>query len=114
MRKDSPVTVLGHFLNQPIVSSLASAKDLPSFLTSPGHSQNRGAVNHIVTLSPNNIIGEIITSPGNSGFIKTDGTKSPHFGDQVNMFINFDYKPMLFVEAQVDAAVTSTQVVKWE
>jgi len=111
--KYSPVTVLGHFLNQPIISSLTSAKEQPSFPTSPGHSHNRGAVNHIVTLTPDKIVGENITSPGNSGFVSADGTKSLHCFDQVKMFVDFSYKPMLFTEAQVNAAVETTQVVEW-
>jgi penicillin amidase len=112
MDKHSPVTVLGHFLNQPIISALTSAKEQPSFPTSPGPSHNRGAVNHIVVLAPEKIAGKNITSPGNSGFVSADGTKSLHSFDQVNKFVDFSYKNMLFTDDEVTAALESTQIVE--
>jgi len=101
-----PVTVLGFFLMQPITTTVG---ELPAF-----PAVDRGTENHIVTLDPGGIIGENITAPGASAFIGADGTKSPHLDDQVQMFVGFIYKPMLFTEEQVKAAATSTQVVDWK
>jgi penicillin amidase len=67
-----------------------------------------------VTLDPTGILGENITAPGASGFIKANGTKTPHFADQVEMFVGFTYKPMLSTEAQVKKAAQSTQIVEWK
>jgi penicillin amidase len=75
---------------------------------------DRGTENHIVTLIPGKIVGENITPPGTSGFIRADGTESPHLSDQTKMFVDFTYKPMLFTQAQVKAAIKSTQIVEWK
>jgi len=101
-----PVTLLGYFLMQPITST---AGELPPF-----PKVDRGTENHIVTLIPGKIMGENITAPGTSGFIRADGTESPHLSDQAKMFVDFTYKPMLFTQAQVEAAAKSTQIVEWK
>jgi len=101
-----PVSVLGYFLMQPITSTVETLAPFPAV--------DRGTENHIVNLDRTGIVGENITAPGASGFIKANGTKSPHFADQVEMFLGFTYKPMLFTEAQVKEAARSTQVVEWK
>ena len=101
-----PVTVLGYFLMQPITSTVGELPPFPKV--------DRGTENHIVTLMPGGLMGENITAPGASGFIRADGQESPHLGDQVQMFVDFTYKPMLFTEAQVKAAAQSTQMVEWK
>jgi penicillin amidase len=101
-----PVSVLGYFLMQPIITTVGELPQFPAV--------DRGTENHIVTLDPNGIIGENITAPGTSGFIRADGTKSAHLDDQLQMFLDFTYKPMLFTEEQVKAAAKSTQTVDWK
>jgi penicillin amidase len=101
-----PVTVVGWFMGQPITSTIG---DLPPFPY-----VDRGTENHIVTLAPGQIPGENITAPGNSGFIAPDGTRSPHFSDQVDMFLKFTYKPMLFKEEEVNKGLEATKVLKYE
>ena len=101
-----PVTVLGYFLHQPIISTTGELPPFPIV--------DRGTENHIVTLISDNIVGENITSPGTSGFIRADGTASRHFSDQVKMFVDFTYKPMIFTESQVNAVTESTKVVEWK
>ena len=101
-----PVSVLGFFLMQPITSTVETLPPFPAV--------DRGTENHIVNLDPTGIVGENITAPGASGLIKANGTKSPHFADQVEMFVGFTYKPMLFTDAQVKEAARSTQVVEWK
>ena len=100
-----PVTVLGFFLMQPITSTVGQLPPFPLV--------DRGTENHIVSLIPEGIIGENITAPGTSAFIRADGEQSPNLGDQVQMFVDFTYKPMLFTEAQVNSAMQSTRVVEW-
>lgn len=106
MDRYHPITVLGFFLHQPITST---AGELPPFPV-----VDRGTENHIVTLISDSIAGENITSPGTSGFIRADGTVSPHFSDQTKMFVGFTYKPMLFTERQVNGVAESTKVVEWK
>jgi len=100
-----PVTVVGFFMGQPITSTVGSLPPFPYV--------DRGTENHIVTLAPGQIPGENIMAPGNSGFIAPDGTRSPHFSDQVNMFLNFTYKPMLFKEHEVDAGLETIKVLEY-
>jgi len=57
---------------------------------------NRGTENHMVVLKPWGIEGVDVCPPGQSGFIAPDGTKSPHYSDQMNLYENFEAKPMLF------------------
>jgi penicillin amidase len=35
-----------------------------------------------------------VTPPGQSGFVAPDGTRSPHYDDQLDMFIDFELKPI--------------------
>jgi len=99
-----PVTVVGYFMGQPITSS---TEQLPLFPY-----VDRGTENHIVTLSPGHIAGENITAPGTSGFVKADGTKSPHFSDQWDMFVDFTYKEMLFTDEILSGSVGSVQSIE--
>ncbi len=86
-----PVTVLGYFLHQPITSSTGQLPPFPKV--------DRGTENHIVNLEPGSIQGVNITAPGASGFIAASGEKSGHLDDQVQMFVDFTYKPMLFYDS---------------
>lgn len=99
-----PITVLGFYLHQPITSTVGELPPFPIV--------DRGTENHIVSFISGNILGENITSPGTSGFIRADGTASPHFSDQTKMFVDFTYKPMLFTERQINAVAESTKVVE--
>jgi penicillin amidase len=101
-----PLTVVGNFMGQPITSTVG---DLPPFPL-----VDRGTENHIVTLTPGHVLGENITAPGTSGFIAPDGTRSPHFSDQVPMFVNFTYKPMLFTEQEVNGALETKKILKYQ
>ena len=85
-----PVSVLGYFLHQPITSSTGQLPPFPKV--------ERGTENHMVNLEPGSIQGANITAPGASGFIAASGEKSRHLDDQVQMFVDFTYKPMLFYD----------------
>ena len=100
-----PWALVGFVFGQPVISSVGSLDPFPN--------PDRGTENHIVQLS-NGISGENITAPGTSGFIKADGTRSQHFSDQFNMFLNFTYKPMLFKGSEVNGALESTEVLHWK
>jgi penicillin amidase len=57
---------------------------------------NRGTENHLVVFRHGNVEGWDVCPPGQSGFVAPDGTPSPHYQDQMNLYKNFDLKPMLF------------------
>lgn len=69
---------------------------------------NRGTENHIVQLS-DDPKAEDVLPPGNDGYIAPDGTTSEHYDDQLQLFIDFEYKPLLFSDADVEAATQSTR-----
>ncbi len=59
-------------------------------------SMNRGTENHLIALNPSGIDGEDVCPPGQSGFVAPDGTLSLHYQDQMDLYKNFQLKPMLF------------------
>jgi penicillin amidase len=91
-----PVSVLGYFLRQPITTSVGQLNPFPKV--------DRGTENHIVNLDPGNITGVNITAPGTSGFISRSGRRSKHLDDQVSLFVDFNYKPILFYRSAVEAS----------
>jgi penicillin amidase len=100
----APVTVVGYFLRQPITSSVANLDKFPRV--------DRGSENHIVVLGKS-VKGENVTAPGASGFIGLNDVRSPHFSDQVAMFVNFTYKPMLFKKDEINGALESSTTRKY-
>jgi penicillin amidase len=64
----------------------------PNLGTSP--TQNRSTWMQAIDVGPSEISGVAVLPPGESGFIGKDGTFSPHFADQVQLFNAFRYKPM--------------------
>jgi penicillin amidase len=57
---------------------------------------NRGTENHMVMLKPGEIQGENVCPPGQSGFVAPDGTRDPNYSNQLELYENFESKPMLF------------------
>jgi len=47
-------------------------------------------------LSMRGVKGEDVCPPGQSGFVAPDGTLSSHYQDQMDLYKNFQLKPMLF------------------
>jgi penicillin amidase len=50
-----------------------------------------------------------VVSPGQSGIPPAPGEPSPHFADQVELLLDFDYKPMHFSEQDVQPNTKSTE-----
>ncbi|UHQ98979.1 penicillin acylase family protein (plasmid) [Natrinema zhouii] len=74
---------------------------------------NRGTENHIVQLS-DDPKAENVLPPGNDGYIAPDGTTGEHYNDQLQLFIDFEYKQLLFADEEVNAATESTrEIVVW-
>jgi penicillin amidase len=77
------------------------------------HPMRRGSENHIVVLSPAGVRGVNVVPPGQSGVPPAPGEPSPHFADQVKLFLDFDYKPMHFAAADVQANAKSTETLTY-
>ena len=75
----------------------------------PTFFMERGTENHIVELKKEGAQGVTIVPPGSSGFVKPDGTRSPHYEDQFEMFNKFEYKPLLMKEEAIKAKAKSKQ-----
>lgn len=99
-----PVTVLGYFLQQPITSSLGELPQFPKV--------DRGTENHIVNLEFGAITGFNITAPGTSGIISQSGQRSKHFDDQAQMFVDFNYKPMLFYQDAIEESTEASMPIE--
>ncbi|EMY36265.1 penicillin amidase, partial [Arthrobacter crystallopoietes BAB-32] len=77
-------------------------------LTGP-HYMNRGTQNDLVALSDEGAQMCTVAPPGQSGFIAPDGTKSPHYADQLQMYADFECKTENLYPDQLDANLESVQ-----
>lgn len=78
--------------------------NLPKYLP-----MRRASENHIVVLSPEGVRGVNVVPPGQSGIPPAVGEPSPHFADQVNLLLDFKYKPMRFTASDVKAHAQSIE-----
>ncbi len=83
---------------------------MPIGVTSAGNTAllNRGTENHVVRLS-DDPKAENILAPGNDGYVASDGTTGEHYDDQLAMFENFEYKQLLFDDADIESATAETR-----
>lgn len=72
---------------------------------------NRGTQNHMVVLKPGSIEGINVCPPGQSGFVAPDGTKNPHYSDQMALYEDFEAKPMLLDFKDVKRDMESVKVL---
>jgi penicillin G amidase len=68
---------------------------------------NRGTQNDMVVLKPGGIYGVNVCPPGQSGFIAPDNARDKHYADQMDLYKDFQYKPMLFELRDVQANIES-------
>ena len=68
---------------------------------------NRGTENHFVQIGESDIRAENVLPPGNSGYISPEGELDEHYNDQLDAFINFEYKELLFTDDAVESASRS-------
>ena len=70
-------------------------------VTSP-LAMNRGTENNLTLFSiDGKITGFDVVAPGQSGFVSTDGTKSPHYNDQLKLYENFEFKKMHYQKEEL-------------
>ncbi|WP_435348625.1 penicillin acylase family protein [Haloarchaeobius sp. HRN-SO-5] len=76
---------------------------------------NRGTENHFVRLDTDEasqtFTAENVLPPGNSAYVAPDGTQDEHYADQLEEFLDFEYKTLLFTRSQVSKNQESTRSV---
>ncbi|MCB1252940.1 MAG: penicillin acylase family protein [Austwickia sp.] len=69
---------------------------------------NRGTENNMAVLGQGQARLCLAAPPGQSGFIAPDGTRSPHYADQLELYASFSCRSEELTMAQVRAAAVST------
>jgi penicillin G amidase len=95
-------TVVPHEFNNRNFVGVPQAGD-DEFLRLPIY-MNRGSENNLAVLSVDSVRSLDVTPPGQSGFVAPDGTRAPHYDDQLALFDVFELKPQAFTRAEVEAA----------
>ena len=72
---------------------------------------NRGTQNDLVHLSEQGAGMCVAAPPGQSGYVAPDGTTSPHYDDQLELYTTFRCKEENLYEHQVEAHRESTTVI---
>ncbi|GHA21589.1 penicillin acylase family protein [Oceanisphaera arctica] len=75
---------------------------------------NRGTENNMTVFNGAEVKAYEVAAPGQSGFIAPDGTRSPHYRDQLDDFIEFRLKPVWLKPEDVAAASQSETVLTVE
>lgn len=73
---------------------------------------NRGTENHFVRIGDEVVCAENVLPPGNSGYVSPDGEPGPHYDDQLDSFLAFEYKDLLFEDGEVAAATVDQRVLR--
>ena len=74
---------------------------------------NRGTLNYRVVLRPGAVQMCSVAAPGQSGFVAPDGSRDPHYGDQLALFRDFGCKPERLTPAEVDADLASMRTLRY-
>ena len=103
-----PVTPTGfshkNFLGIPQALPASRRDDMPLM--------NRGTENNMTVFKAEGVEGYEVVPPGQSGFIKPDGTKAKHFDDQYLMYQNLQKKQTWLHEKDVKAHTERTYTLK--
>jgi penicillin amidase len=76
---------------------------LPTFM-------NRGTENdQVIFYARNRVAACEVAPPGQSGFVAPDGTKSPHYSDQMELYYQFECKRTWFYPRDVDTRTVVTE-----
>lgn len=72
-----------------------------------GTAMNRGTENDMIRFRDGKVSFCAVTPPGQSGFVAPDGTKSPHYADQLQLYADFGCRPQAFYRDDVEKAAVS-------
>jgi penicillin amidase len=64
---------------------------------------NRGTENNMTVFAAEGVRGYEVAAPGQSGFIAPDGSRSPHYSDQLELFGDLGHKPTWLSDRDVAA-----------
>jgi penicillin amidase len=70
---------------------------------------NRGTENDRIVFDHGHMRFCDVTPPGESGFIAADGTRSPHYSDQLDLYADFRCKSEWLEKRDIDAHTRSTE-----
>jgi penicillin amidase len=74
---------------------------------------NRGTENDLIVFGAKDAHSKVaaydVAAPGESGFVAPDGTPSPQYADQVEMYATFGRKPMRLEATDVSGATKSVE-----
>lgn len=68
---------------------------------------NRGTENNMTVFTADGVRGYEVAGPGQSGFIAPDGTRSPHYDDQLELFGDLGKKRTWLSRADIEQAAKS-------
>ena len=89
---------------------LAVPQASPDEALAIGTAMNRGTENDMVRFLDGKVSFCAVTPPGQSGFVAPDGTRSPHYDDQLQLYADFDCRPQAFYRDDVEKAATGRTV----
>ena len=72
-----------------------------------GTAMNRGTENDMIRFRDGKVTFCAVTPPGQSGFIAPDGTKSPHYQDQLQLYADFGCRPQAFYREDVEKSAVA-------
>ncbi|HRW18474.1 MAG TPA: penicillin acylase family protein [Dermatophilaceae bacterium] len=73
---------------------------------------NRGTENNMAVLGAGADRLCLVAPPGQSGFVAPDGTKSPHYDDQLALYASFGCRDEHLTQREVSEATVSTTVLR--
>lgn len=103
-RADVAVDDLGNVVLFGVPVGVGDAGEMPFM--------NRGTENHFVRIGDGVVRAENVLPPGNSGYLTPDGESDPHYDDQFELFVDFEYKDLLFDDGEVAAATVDRRVLR--
>ncbi|MBP7000422.1 MAG: penicillin acylase family protein [Amaricoccus sp.] len=72
-----------------------------------GTAMNRGTENDMIRFADGKVSFCAVTPPGQSGFVAPDGTKSPHYQDQLQLYADFGCRPQAFYREDVEKSAVA-------
>lgn len=72
-----------------------------------GTAMNRGTENDMIRFSDGKVTFCAVTPPGQSGFVAPDGTKSPHYQDQLQLYADFGCRLQAFYRDDVEKSAVA-------
>ena len=76
-----------------------------------GTFMNRGTQSDMIRFDKGRVSVCAVTPPGQSGFLAADGSKAPHYDDQLKLYGDFACRPQAFYSEDVEKAAVTRQTL---